>query len=181
MPDRFEELHRLLREVSRGVFHLARDMLHGQGLPPPSMPVLRMVFHSPGVTISELSRETGMAKSYISKTIESLTTAGILEKRKDPADQRVLRIHPTEAAVVRSREMHAAVDARLAGIIATLPEEKVDALIDGLHMLKAALDRAVMQAASPTTPAAPALEAPPAPAAPPASPARRTAPEATTP
>jgi DNA-binding MarR family transcriptional regulator len=141
MPDRYEELHRLLRGVNRGVFHLARDMLHGHGLPPHSMAVMRLIFHNPGITVSELSRETGMAKSYTSKTIESLAAAGILEKRKDPADQRVLRIHPTEAARAHYREVHAAIEARLAAIIATLPTEKVDALIDGLHMLQGALDK----------------------------------------
>lgn len=146
MPDRFEELHRLLRGVTRGVFHLAKDMLHGHGLPPPSMPVMRLIFHAPGITVSELSRETGMAKSYISKTIESLAGAGIVDKRKDPTDHRVLRVHPTAAAMARFHGMHAAVEARLADIIATLPVEKVDAVIDGLRMLQAALDRAAADA-----------------------------------
>lgn len=150
MPDRFEQLHGLLRGVTRQVFHLARDMLQGQSLPSPSMPVMRSILHTPGATVSELSRETGMAKSYISKTIESLTAAGILEKRKDPTDNRVLRVHPTAQAREHFREMHAAVEARLSDIIATLPDEKVNALIEGLRMLKAALDEAVTKPEVPT-------------------------------
>lgn len=143
MADRFEELHTLLRELNRGFHALAHGVWQRRVLPPPSLAVLRHVFESPGLTVSEVSRQTGMAKSYVSRTVESLCRSGLLEKASDPADQRLVRIRPTPQARAEFQRMHAAVRDRFAAVISTLPEEKADALLDGLRALQAAVEREV--------------------------------------
>jgi len=142
LAERFELLTSLLKGVNRGVHELAKGIIHGHALAPPSLMVMRRVFEDPGITVSELSRQTSMAKSHVSRTVESLTQAGLLEKRADPSDHRLLRIHPTGTAEAHFRQMHSAVRRRFAAVISTLPDEKVDALIEGLQAVQAALERA---------------------------------------
>jgi DNA-binding MarR family transcriptional regulator len=141
VADRFDELHALLRDLNRGFHILARGVLDRRVLPPPSLSVLRHVFDSPGLTVSEIARQTGMAKSYVSRTVESLCQTGLLAKSSDPVDQRLVRIHPTPQARADFQRMHAAVRSRFASVISRLPDEKADALIDGLRALQAAIER----------------------------------------
>jgi DNA-binding MarR family transcriptional regulator len=141
LADRSDVLVHLLRSVGRGLFGLTRGVAREHNLPGPSLGIMHAVFRSPGVTISELARRTGMAKSQVSSTVESLCALGHLEKRRDPADQRLQLVHPGERARAQFQEMHAAMRARLATVISTLPEAKVEELIDGLEVLQAALER----------------------------------------
>ena len=139
MADRLETLEQLLKGVSRSLFELARDVMHERGLPAPSMAVLGQVVANPGLTVSELARRAHLAKSHISKTSDSLCELGLLEKRPDPADQRLVRMYATEKARAQLNEMRSAVRARLSAAAAELPDEKLDAMVDGLQLFRAAL------------------------------------------
>ena len=135
-----EILEGLLKAVNRGLFDLAQDVLHQYGLPASGIAVMSQILRVPGTTVSEVARRTGMAKSHVSKTVESLSEVGFLEKRPDPSDQRLVRIHATEQAEMRFREMQTAMRHRLSAVISSLPDQKVDAIIDGLKALHAALE-----------------------------------------
>src|SRR5690606_19805586 len=67
----------------------------------------------------ELARRVGAAKSHASTTVEQLVQDGYVEKRADPSDQRVLRLHVTEAA----RRMFAGLGNRAQGVWAVVLEE----------------------------------------------------------
>lgn len=141
MADRLETLELLLKGVSQSLFELVRDVMHERGLPAPGMAVLGHVVANPGLTVSELARRARLAKSHVSKTSDSLCELGLLEKRPDPSDQRLVRLYATEKAQEQLREMRSVMRARLAAAAAGLPKEKLDAMIDGLQLFRAALDR----------------------------------------
>ena len=141
MPEGFDELASLLKAVNRGFHGLAHRTLDRRGLPLLSLMVLRYAFESPGLTVSEISRHTGMAKSYVSRTVDSLARTGLLEKTSDPGDQRLVRIRPTPQATADFQRMRDEVRDRFAAVISTLPGEKVKALVDGLLALQAAFER----------------------------------------
>lgn len=90
------EIALLWRHVNRRM----RELIHRAGkefdLPPFSFMLLRRIKEEPGVTLSELSRRVGAAKSHTSTTVEQLVRDGYVEKRSDPSDQRVIRLHMTE-------------------------------------------------------------------------------------
>ncbi|OAT86357.1 MarR family winged helix-turn-helix transcriptional regulator [Desulfotomaculum copahuensis] len=82
-------LHRIHRILHR---HMASKM-HGLPVTPAQMGVLRMVRLKPGVTVSEMARLGMMTKSNISVMVDRLCREGLLEKRPDGADQRLLRLY----------------------------------------------------------------------------------------
>lgn len=139
MGDRLETLEQLLKGVSRSLFEIARDVMHERGIPAPGMAVLGHVVANPGLTVSELARRAHLAKSHVSKTSDSLCELGLLEKRPDPSDQRLVRMYATEKARAQLHELRSAVRARLSAAAAELPEEVLAALVDGLQLFRSAL------------------------------------------
>lgn len=113
------EISLLWRHVNRQM----RELMYRAGkefdVPPFSFMLLRHIKEEPGITLSELARRVGAAKSHASTTVEQLVQDGYVEKRADPSDQRVLRLHVTEAA----RRMFAGLGNRAQGVWAIVLEE----------------------------------------------------------
>ncbi len=139
--DQLDQLDGLLRSVSRRLFGLARSVAQEHGLSHSSIAVMRQLHRTPGTTVSEMARQTGLAKSHISTTVESLAETGILEKRRDTKDQRLLRIYLTGKATTHFEDVHKTVRARLADVASTLDREQLDAIVIGLEALEQALAR----------------------------------------
>lgn len=131
----------LLHEVHRKVAEQMRGLLQGHEIPPTFMMIGRVLGAEPGITVSELARRTGIAKSHVSNTIDDLARRGWVEKRADPGDQRLLRLYLSRSATDNWTQIRASMRARLAELVAEIPEEKTAALIDGLQALKELLDR----------------------------------------
>lgn len=135
MAERHELLARLLQAVNKELFDQVKDLLAKYGLPAASMITMRQIKEEQGITVSELARRTGLAKSHVSKTIDLLASQGFVEKRPDPADQRLIRLHTTELARQHFDQMHGEIRERLAQRVAAMPEGDVDTLIEGLQTL----------------------------------------------
>lgn len=142
VPYRHERLVDLLHDVNRKMAEHVREVFRGQEIPVAFRAVGAVLMSEPGITVSELARRTGMAKSHISNTVEELCRRGWVEKRADPQDQRRLRLYLTPSATEhRWQRVREAVRERLAELVAEIPDDKAAALIDGLQTLKAALER----------------------------------------
>lgn len=157
MTERHEELLELLQSVNRSTFDIIKDILVRHGLPHAAMAIMHHIRLEEGITLSELARRTSIVKSHVSKTVESLVEQGMVEKRPDPADQRLIRLHSTaksrsQFGPTAHQGVHLEVRQRLAGVIANLPDDKLEALTDGLRSLKAILDQHLSRPpAKPTT------------------------------
>lgn len=149
MRDREEQLVDLLMAVNRGLHEYLRETFRGQVLPFAAMIVMRQVKHQPGITVSELARQTGLAKSHVSKTLEELTQLGYVEKRPDPADQRLLQVYLTEQAIAHLHQVRNAVRRQVAALVAALPDPQVAQLVEGLETLQGVLERARQERKAP--------------------------------
>ena len=141
MEDRMLALHRLWQSVSRGLMDLTKDVIHGHGLPVPAMAVMHHLFHSADrvLAVSELSKRTGMAKSLVSKTVDSLEAMELVVKRKDLADRRRVRVEVSERAQEHFQSMQRHMQVRLAAVFAKLPEAQVQELLSGLEAVERAI------------------------------------------
>lgn len=140
MVSRHEEMMELLREVNKGVFELANEVLREFGLAPTSMMIMRQLHEHPGCTVSKLSRHTGLAKSHVSKTVDSLAERGFIDKLEDKDDHRLVRLYQVQGSEGKFEEIHAAVRRHFAGAFSALPGDTVEDLIQGLEAMKAVLD-----------------------------------------
>lgn len=103
--------------------------------------LLRQIHEEPGVTISELARRSRTVKSHVSKLIDQLLQQGFLEKRSDPADQRIFRIYITQAAIDHKKAMEARIQVHWSQVLSDLPEAELEQVTQGLRILLDALGR----------------------------------------
>lgn len=87
-----ELLIELLRTINRSLSDEVKQLLAQHELPLSSMLITRQIKLEPGISLSELARKTGIAKSHVSNVIKDLTKRGWVEKQPDPRDQRLLRL-----------------------------------------------------------------------------------------
>ena len=141
MPATPLEISRLWHHVNRQMHALLRRAGKDHDLPPFSFFLLRHIEEEPGTTLSELARRVGAAKSHTSTLVEHLVREGFVEKRSDPSDHRVVRLHATE----RARRLCAAMGDRAHRVWTMVLEEydgDAEEVARFLHSLHAAVQRA---------------------------------------
>jgi DNA-binding MarR family transcriptional regulator len=133
----------LWHQINREFHDRFRPAFRGTDLPPLALLMLKHIGRDPGVTVSELARSLGTAKSYVSKTVDQLMCLGYVEKRADLADQRLMRVYATAAAEKMKQQMEDRVNAIWEGIRREIPVDELGPLTHSLHVLLIALQRSV--------------------------------------
>jgi DNA-binding MarR family transcriptional regulator len=70
----------------------------------PQKAVMQVVVQTPGVTLKELSQSISLAHSTVSGIVDRLEKRGFIERRPDPGDGRLSRIHPSAPVAEFLRE-----------------------------------------------------------------------------
>jgi DNA-binding MarR family transcriptional regulator len=136
-----ERIADLLWEVNR----LLRERLV-RWAGPEDMPRLRGRFRllarvtaEPGITLNELARRCHMTRSQASVLAAELEGAGLLAKRPDPADRRLVRLHSTAAGRHQLEEWRRAYRRFLSRHVRAMPPARARDLVAGLEALRATL------------------------------------------
>ncbi len=149
MSDRSQRILYLLTEAGRRLsFQAARDA-RAQGLSRPQWAILELIEADPGLTQREIAERLDVEPITVARMLDRLEARQMVERRPDPRDRRVWRVHLSPAG---RRMREAAGRARVAlgdRITANLPEEVGAMLESGLARAVAAMD-ATSPAHSPT-------------------------------
>ncbi len=70
-------------------------LLARHGLHPGQDALLLLIWETPGLRQAELARRLDVEPPTITRMVRRLERSGLLERRPDPDDGRVVRIHPT--------------------------------------------------------------------------------------
>jgi DNA-binding MarR family transcriptional regulator len=134
-----EELVELLRNANFGLLSIVREVSQKYPFPQSGMVIIAHIVKNPGSTISRLARETGYAKSHVSKTVDMLYAHGFVDKREDPCDRRVIRLFAAEELGKWFEAVKGAIEERLSEVLSVLPQADLTFLVKGLEMLNKAL------------------------------------------
>ena len=74
---------------------LARNMAHLE-IKPPHLDIMINLYRREGISQQELARKLLVGRSNMSMLLPQLEKRGLIERRPDPRDKRVLRLHLTE-------------------------------------------------------------------------------------
>lgn len=129
----------LLQVVDKAMAAHMKKILEKHQVLPFTVMMASMIFKNPGITVSELSRATNLAKSHISTTVENLAQKGWVRKEDDPEDHRIVRIFLTEDAISYYQTIREDIRQYLFSVVSQLSPDRVEGLIDGLQDLKLAL------------------------------------------
>ena len=85
---RLNRLARQLREIALKASQEGAELSISVG----ELAVIETVARNPDSTISEISRRTGLAQSWVSKIVRELSEDGVFHHGKDPNDRRQTRV-----------------------------------------------------------------------------------------
>ncbi|MFJ7149269.1 MarR family winged helix-turn-helix transcriptional regulator [Streptomyces sp. NPDC100445] len=139
LADALPALHRALDRL------VARDYAHPK---PPEGPLnlLRHLEEHRGATVREAAEALLMKPNNVSALVSQLAGEGLLERRRDSADKRVVRLYLTPVARRRLGEVRALQVSHLTDALLALTEGEMDALGSALGAL-ASLTRRLHAAA----------------------------------
>lgn len=107
------------------------------GLPSESQTeLLRLVVRQPGISVSAAAAELGLVANTASTLVSRLVGQGLLARHIDPADRRVGRLWPTEAARHVVDAPAAARRTLLAEVLGELDDDQIAALAGGLAVFE---------------------------------------------
>ncbi len=96
----------MLRKPGEGLVHQLvrtckslRDLIHARmeeiGLPRGQGMILRRVGEMEGLTQTEVARQALLRSATLTRALQRMEHAGLIERRPDPEDQRVFRVYLT--------------------------------------------------------------------------------------
>ncbi len=86
------------RHVVRVAHRHSMQIERATGLPGAQLWLLQEVVDSPGIKMGELAERMHLHPSTVSNLVEKLNTAGWVSKARSGTDQRVVRLHASDAA-----------------------------------------------------------------------------------
>ncbi len=94
-PDSDPTLAETVLAFSRAFRARHAGLLAQHGLHPGQDVLLMAIWESPGLRQAELARRLAVEPPTVTRMVHRLERSGLLERRPDPDDGRVARIHPT--------------------------------------------------------------------------------------
>jgi MarR family transcriptional regulator, organic hydroperoxide resistance regulator len=91
---------RLLWSIEHGLQRMSKRMEGELGITGPQRLVLRVVGRFPGLSAGELANIVRLHPSTITGIVQRLVASGLLERERDPADSRRVRLQLKPRAVV---------------------------------------------------------------------------------
>lgn len=112
-----------------------KELLKRYNLPFTHLIVLAQIKKEAGITVSELARQSGFVKSYISTTIEELSLRGLTDKRPDKNDQRLTRIFLTDPAITLLKDIKSYMEEQFTDLLDEIPDAQIKSLLAGLTVI----------------------------------------------
>lgn len=109
---RAADLHRLSRTL-RDIALLSTGNSGGDRVNPGELAVLEDIARNPGSTIGDITRQTGLAQSLVSRIARAMADAGVLTMGADDQDRRKVRVElePATRAQIMQRASNTITDA----------------------------------------------------------------------
>ncbi len=129
----------ILSDVARMVRTLADARARDHGMTRAQWMILVRLDWKPGLSQNELAALIEVEPITVGRLVDRLERRGMVERRPDPSDRRIWRLHLTPAAQPMLKEIEKARAELNAILIADLPKRDVDTMLDCLLHMKANL------------------------------------------
>jgi DNA-binding MarR family transcriptional regulator len=116
---------------------IGREPDPGQTLPASELEIMRLLVRRPGISVNDAAAELRLAPANVSTALRALEARGLLERRRDPSDGRVVRLHPTAAALAHRTDQEIAWGEALSQALATLPKADARRVLAATASLRA--------------------------------------------
>lgn len=132
----------LVHEVAHLIRTLADQRARTRGMTRAQWMILRRLERRPGLSQNELAAMVEVEPITVGRLIDRLEARGLVERRNDPHDRRVHRLHLTAKSNPILREIAGSIDELSARISAGIDAETLATMAAGLRAMKANLSAA---------------------------------------
>jgi DNA-binding MarR family transcriptional regulator len=115
--------------------------LEREPLPLSELEVMRLLVRRPGLSVGDVAAELGLHGPNASAAVRGLAARGLLERRRDPDDGRITRLHPTARAIATRDQREDGWGAALRATLGDLDAPTAAALVAATPALRALADR----------------------------------------
>lgn len=113
---------------------LARNMAHLE-IKPPHLDIMINLYRREGISQQELARKLLVGRSNMSMLLPQLEKRGLIERRPDPRDKRVLRLYLTETGKAVTEQAMKIQTALIDSVMATSTEERCLMVADQMEKI----------------------------------------------
>lgn len=136
----------LIHDVARLYRRRFDEATRRFGITGPQMRALVAVMRNPGINQGALAEKLDVEPITTCRMIDRLEQAGLIERRRDPADRRAWRLHLSDSANPITSKMHAVGEDVLAESIIGLDTQALESMVDCLNAIRVNLDKALAAA-----------------------------------
>jgi DNA-binding MarR family transcriptional regulator len=127
-------IERMQRKVHRTIFNQ-------YGLHPSQGIALMTIIQNPGQSQRELADRLHIERATLTVMVQKLEKGGFIERRPDPDDQRILRLHPTEKGMEADRKTHEACESFVEFCFRDMDAEARAVMAQQLRAIEDRMDR----------------------------------------
>ena len=113
---------------------LARNMAHLE-IKPPHLDIMINLYRREGISQQELARKLLVGRSNMSMLLPQLEKRGLIERRADARDKRVLRLHLTDEGKTVTEQAMKIQTALIDSVMATSSEERCLMVADQMEKI----------------------------------------------
>jgi len=137
LPEVLDELN----QISVRDFQGALKRWHHGSLSLIHLNVLMMLRFSGPQTMSRLAETLDVSVASATGIIDRMEHKGVIERRRNDEDRRVVEVHITDEGLAVFSQMQAERHARMSQMLSTVPEADLEALLRGLRAIRAAREK----------------------------------------
>ncbi len=125
----------LNRNFNRTLRHEFHDLMQNSGFTLPQLSVISILAKNGEQKVSDISEKMGLSDSTVSGILDRLEQKGIIERKRDKDDRRVVKIYLIKGSQPICREFHRKREKYFAGLLKMLSEQEINDIIKGLEIL----------------------------------------------
>jgi len=135
---KFESISQIIslnRNFSRTLRHEFHDLMQDSGFTLPQLSVISVLTKNGEQKVSDISEKMGLSNSTVSGILDRLEQKGIIERKRNKDDRRVVKIYLVKGSQQICREFHRKREEYFAHLLKKLSEQEISDIIRGLEIL----------------------------------------------
>jgi len=135
---KFESISQIIslnRNFNKTLRHEFQSLMQNSGFTFPQLSVISILAKNGKQKVSDISEKMGLSDSTVSGILDRLEQKGILERKRNKDDRRVVKIYLSKGSQEIYQEFHRKRGKYFAHLLKKLSEQEINDIIKGLEIL----------------------------------------------
>jgi len=135
---KFESISQIIslnRNINRTLRHEFHGLMQDSGFTFPQLSVISILAKNGKQKVSDVSEKMGLSDSTVSGILDRLEQKGIIERKRNKDDRRVVKIYLSNGSQEICQEFHRKREEYFAHLLKELSKQEINDIIKGLEIL----------------------------------------------